>query len=98
MGYACDSLLSARVITASGELLDVSATRHPELFWALKGAGVFFGVVASITMKTFPFSTIGNPEGTTYQAFYVFPVVRIDDVAAAMEIVMNDTTHKTEFC
>jgi hypothetical protein len=96
LGYACDSLLSARIVTAAGDLLDVSATSYPDLFWGLKGAGTFYGVVTSLTMKTYPFSTLGNSEGTVYHAMYVFPLERIDEVSAAMETIMNDTTHHTE--
>jgi FAD/FMN-containing dehydrogenase len=46
LGIASDSLLSMRVVTASGDLLTVSDTQHSDLFWALRGAGHNnFGVV-----------------------------------------------------
>ena len=35
-GMACDNLLSADVVTASGELVTASADSHPDLFWALR--------------------------------------------------------------
>jgi hypothetical protein len=44
---SCDNLLSADVVTARGELLNVSSTNQPDLFWALKGGGGNFGVVTS---------------------------------------------------
>ena len=46
-GACCDNLLSARLITADGEIRDVNAESDPDLFWALRGAGANFGVTTS---------------------------------------------------
>jgi FAD/FMN-containing dehydrogenase len=43
-GLTVDSLLSAEVVTARGEILRASADQHPDLFWA-RGGGGNFGVV-----------------------------------------------------
>jgi FAD/FMN-containing dehydrogenase len=53
-GLACDTLLSVDVVTADGELLTASATEHPDLFWALRGAGGNFGVVTSFEYQLYP--------------------------------------------
>lgn len=50
-GLSCDTLLSARVVTANGQQLECSATQRPDLFWALRGGGG--GQVALVTSLTF---------------------------------------------
>ena len=44
-GLTIDDLLGAEVVTAEGELLEVDADNHPDLFWAIRGGGGNFGVV-----------------------------------------------------
>jgi FAD/FMN-containing dehydrogenase len=36
-GLSCDNLVSADVVTASGEVVTASADENPDLFWALRG-------------------------------------------------------------
>ena len=48
LGLTADSLMGAEMIDADGNLLTVNHECHPELFWALRGAGGGnFGVVTS---------------------------------------------------
>jgi len=64
-GLTCDNLLSADVVTASGEMLTCSENEHQDLFWAIKGGGGGnFGVVSSFTFKTHPTTNISVFEAT----------------------------------
>ncbi len=44
-GTTCDNLLSAEVVTATGEVLQADKDNNPDLFWAIRGGGGNFGVV-----------------------------------------------------
>jgi FAD/FMN-containing dehydrogenase len=50
-GLAADNLLAADLVTADGQILRASPDEHADLFWAVRGAGANFGVVASLDYR-----------------------------------------------
>ena len=57
-GLTCDNLISADLITASGEFLRVSARENPDLFWGIRGGGGNFGIVTSFLFQLHPLRTV----------------------------------------
>ncbi len=85
LGLVTDNVVSARVVLASGEIVTVSdkADEHPDLFWALRGAGHNFGVVTSVHFRVFD----RNPHDSQW-AFdqYIFSA----DTVEALYDIVND--------
>jgi hypothetical protein len=68
-GTQSDSLLSVKVVIASGEVMTVSAKENSDLFYGMKGAGANFGVVTSFTYKIHP----ATNHGMAMNADMMFP-------------------------
>lgn len=60
-GLTLDWMIGATVILADGSKVHCSATENKDLFWALRGAGSSFGIVAE-----FEFNTFQPPANVTY--------------------------------
>ena len=54
-GLTCDQFASLELVLASGEVIEVSGTQHPGLFWALRGGGGNFGIVTRLTFGAHDF-------------------------------------------
>jgi FAD/FMN-containing dehydrogenase len=66
-GLAADQTLSMEVVTASGACVTASRSQNSDLYWAFSGGGAGnFGVVTSMTIKTYPDAPIGG--GTLFFA------------------------------
>jgi FAD/FMN-containing dehydrogenase len=50
-GMSIDSLISADVVTANGEILRASEKQNSDLFWALRGGGGNFGIVTGFEFR-----------------------------------------------
>ncbi|GKZ66935.1 hypothetical protein AnigIFM60653_001228 [Aspergillus niger] len=54
VGFACDNIENFEVVLASGSIVNANRTSHPDLYKALKGGSINFGVVTKYDLKTLP--------------------------------------------
>lgn len=54
VGLAIDNLRAAEIVTADGQVLNLSESENSDLFWAIRGGGGNFGVVTSFTFEAHP--------------------------------------------
>jgi hypothetical protein len=58
-GLALDRVSSIQVVTATGAVVEASATASPALYWALRGGGGGnFGIVTAFTLQLVPVSQV----------------------------------------
>jgi FAD/FMN-containing dehydrogenase len=57
-GLTIDDLLAAEVVTADGEIVQVSAESEPDLFWAIRGGEGNFGVATRLQLRLHEISEI----------------------------------------
>lgn len=65
-GLSIDNLLAVEIVTADGDVLHASERDHPELFWAVRGAGSNFGVVTWFEFQLHPIGPEVALCGTAY--------------------------------
>ncbi|KAK5112179.1 hypothetical protein LTR85_011612 [Meristemomyces frigidus] len=90
-GFVADNLVSARVVLASGEAVTASATEHPELFWALRGAGHNFGILASFEVKAYDL-----PKTNWTIVSVIYTQDRLEDFVDALNDVDSEGDHAPE--
>ena len=75
-GLACNSIVSAEVVTADGRLVRADRETEPELFWALRGGGGNVGAVTAIELELFPIAEI-------YAGALFWPIERAAEILKA---------------
>jgi FAD/FMN-containing dehydrogenase len=74
-GLTIDHLRAAEVVLADGSIVRTDASTHPDLFWAVRGAGANVGVVTAFEFEVDEVGQVG----------YAQLAFQVDDVAAFLE-------------
>ena len=72
-GMSIDNLVSATIVTASGDIITASQESNPDLFWAIRGGGGNFGVLTSFELAL-------HPQGDVLAGFVAYPVSEAREV------------------
>ncbi|KAL8716457.1 MAG: hypothetical protein Q9220_000364 [cf. Caloplaca sp. 1 TL-2023] len=92
IGYACENILSARVVVASGEIIVADETKNRDVLWAVRGAGQFFGVVTELVVRTYDRSLMG-PAGVRQLGTIFYPPERAFEVCGTLDKVVSANDH-----
>jgi FAD/FMN-containing dehydrogenase len=57
-GLSVDNLRAVQLVTANGQVVEVCADEHPDLFWALRGGGGNFGVAVMFEFELHPLTEV----------------------------------------
>jgi hypothetical protein len=82
LGFGVDTILSMRVVTATGETRTVSASQNADLFWALRGSGPNFGIVTSATVKALP---VAREDRYAWCGALIYTADKLEQVVAAIQ-------------
>ncbi|KAF9774588.1 hypothetical protein IL306_007388 [Fusarium sp. DS 682] len=80
-GWMVDKLVSFRLITASGDIVEVNSAsedKEQALFNVLCGAGHGLGVVTELTVTAFPLSSLNMTENKIWTRTLIFPGPALD--------------------
>ncbi|CAL8578068.1 hypothetical protein XPA_003869 [Xanthoria parietina] len=92
IGYACENILSARIVVASGDIVVASEAENSDLLWAIRGAGQFFGLVTELVLRTHDPSLMG-PDGVRQLGNIFFPPERASEVCSVLRDVVSANDH-----
>lgn len=92
IGYGCENIVSARVVTAAGNIVVASSTENPELLWGIRGAGQLLGLVVEVDVRVYPFSHISE-DGSRQLGTYIFPAEKAEAVFEAVGRIIEDERH-----
>ena len=88
-GLVVDNVLRVQIVLADGSVRYASAEENPDLFWAVRGAGQCFGVVAEFTFQ------LHEQRSTVYAGLMAFPGEKLEPVVEFANALVEKPGQKT---
>jgi FAD binding domain/Berberine and berberine like len=94
-GWAADHVRAIEVVTADGQLRQVTAEADPDLFWAMRGGKDNFGIATAIEIRLFDVPRLyggsiffpGELAGEVLHAFQEWVATAPDEMTAAVSLL-----------
>jgi FAD/FMN-containing dehydrogenase/pimeloyl-ACP methyl ester carboxylesterase len=83
-GWTVDNLLEVEIVTADGRVRRASRDEHPDLFWAIRGAGANVGVVTSFTFR------LHEVGPTVYGGLLAWPGEQVHEILRAYRAITTE--------
>ncbi|KAJ7107011.1 FAD-binding domain-containing protein [Mycena epipterygia] len=84
-GLTVDTVMAYELVKPNGQIVSVTATSDPDIFFGLKGGLNNFGIVTQFTLKTFP-------QGQVWGGLIIYNITQIPAVSAAIERFARNVT------
>ncbi|CAB4439041.1 unnamed protein product [Rhizophagus irregularis] len=78
-GLTIDNIMGATIVTADGEVRELSANKNEDLFWAIRGCGINFGVVYEFIFKA-------HEQKEVFAGLLLFPAEKLDSLVEAFNL------------
>ncbi|KAJ8061829.1 hypothetical protein OCU04_009621 [Sclerotinia nivalis] len=87
-GLVIDNLLEAEVVLADGRIVTCSEYQEPDLFWAIRGAGIGFGVATSFTYRLYP------QPNRVWGGLLIFPREKLEAIVSFANTIVTPTEER----
>jgi hypothetical protein len=88
-GLTIDNLVGATIITADGEVRELSESKNQDLFWAIRGCGANFGVVYEFIYKA-------HEQKEVFAGIVAYPAEKLDTIIEALNIWLKNRQSENE--
>jgi len=82
-GLAIDNLVGATMVTADGEVRELSDNKNEDLFWAIKGCGTNFGVIYEFIYKAYE-------QKEVFASTLVFPPEKLESLVEGYNVWLKN--------
>lgn len=88
-GMSSDNLVAVEVVLANGTVVTASEQQNADLWWAMRGAGSFYGLATKYTLTTY---SVNYPV-TSINVKWYKSLTKVDDLVHVMRAVQRFALH-----